>query len=52
MNVATNMTEDSKLDTPDDSVGGSADNEQGTQTSPEPNTGDDANPDSVTPDGE
>lgn len=46
-NVATNATaQEDEVD----SSGASAGNEQGTQTSPEPETGDDANPDSVKPD--
>ena len=48
-NVATNATDASQNE-----VGGEAKqstpNEQGTQSSPEPKTGDDANPDSVQPD--
>jgi hypothetical protein len=46
-NVATNATDASQNES---NVAASAtQNEQGTQTSPEPKTGDDANPDSVQP---
>ena len=45
-NVATNATSEPQ---PESSVESSSQNEQGTQVSPEPRTGDDANPDSVQP---
>lgn len=45
-NVATNATSEPQ---PERSVESSSQNEQGTQVSPEPRTGDDANPDSVQP---
>jgi hypothetical protein len=46
-NVATNAANEAQ---PESSVDKSSEvNEQGTQTSPEPRTGDDANPDSVQP---
>src|SRR5688572_10084108 len=45
-NVATNATEASPNEV---SSSPAPQNEQGTQTSPEPKTGDDANPDSVQP---
>ena len=49
-NVITNASEAPSTDQTPDSQGSSPSNEQGTQTSPEPKTGDDANPDSVHPD--
>lgn len=45
-NVATNGTEDGESVAVDD-VGTAPENVQGSQTSPEPTTGDDANPDQV-----
>jgi hypothetical protein len=49
-NVPTNATEALPTSPSSDAQGTSPGNEQGTQTSPEPGTGDDANPDSVNPD--
>ena len=48
-NVSTNATGTSQTEAARE-AGQSTQNEQGTQTSPEPKTGDDANPDSVQPD--
>jgi len=47
-NVATNATDVSQNQNSESAA--ATQNEQGTQTSPEPKTGDDANPDSVHPD--
>lgn len=46
-NVATNAPDNSEIDT--EAPATPPVNEQGTQTSPEPATGDDANPDSIRP---
>jgi hypothetical protein len=48
-NVATNATDASQNEVSSEAAP-STQNEQGTQVSPEPQTGDDANPDSVQPD--
>ena len=47
-NVATNATDASQNESGE--AGSATQNEQGAQISPEPKTGDDANPDSVQPD--